>query len=91
MLYDNALLLRVYAHWARRTRNPLARRVAEQTARFIIDDLAPRHVHLVTGRRRRRPGGLTYVWTPAQLREVLGDDDGRWAAEVFNVTDSGDL
>ena len=39
MLYDNALLLRVYAHWARRTRNPLARRVAEQTARFIIDDL----------------------------------------------------
>ena len=33
--------------------------------------------------------GLTYVWTPAQLREVLGDDDGLWAAEVFNVTDSG--
>ena len=33
--------------------------------------------------------GLTYVWTPAQLREVLGDDDARWAAEVFNVTDSG--
>ena len=24
--------------------------------------------------------GLTYVWTPAQLRDVLGDDDGRWAA-----------
>ena len=33
--------------------------------------------------------GLTYVWTPAQLSEVLGDDDGRWAAEVFNVTDAG--
>ena len=33
--------------------------------------------------------GLTYVWTPAQLRDVLGDDDGRWAADVFGVTDAG--
>ena len=41
MLYDNALLLRVYAHWARRTRNPLARKVADETARFLIDELAP--------------------------------------------------
>ena len=31
--------------------------------------------------------GLTYVWTPDQLREVLGDDDGRWAAELFGVTE----
>ncbi|WP_441005956.1 hypothetical protein, partial [Mycobacterium malmoense] len=30
MLYDNALLLRAYAHWARRTGNPLARRVAAE-------------------------------------------------------------
>ena len=33
--------------------------------------------------------GSTYVWTPAQLRDVLGDDDGRWAAEVFGVTERG--
>ncbi len=33
--------------------------------------------------------GLTYVWTPAQLRNVLGDRDGRWAAEVFAVSDAG--
>jgi uncharacterized protein YyaL (SSP411 family) len=33
--------------------------------------------------------GLTYVWAPAQLREVLGDDDGRWAATLFGVTDAG--
>ena len=59
MLYDNALLLRVYAHWARRTGDPLARRVAAQTARFLLDELADgEHVHLVAGRRRRRPRGL---------------------------------
>jgi len=33
--------------------------------------------------------GLTYVWTPAQLREVLVTTNGRWAAELFNVTDNG--
>ncbi len=40
MLYDNALLLRAYAHWARRTGNPLARRVTRETARFMIDELS---------------------------------------------------
>lgn len=39
MLYDNALLLRVYAHWARRTRDPLAQRVAAETAAFLLNDL----------------------------------------------------
>ena len=40
MLYDNALLLRAYAHWARRTGDPLALRVAAQTAAFLLNDLA---------------------------------------------------
>ena len=31
--------------------------------------------------------GLTYAWTPAQLVEVLGEDDGGWAADLFGVTD----
>jgi hypothetical protein len=90
MLYDNALLLRVYAHWARRTGNPLARRVAEQTARFILDDLADADMFTSSldadadGRE-----GSTYVWTRKQLREILGDADGRWAAEVFAVTQTG--
>jgi uncharacterized protein YyaL (SSP411 family) len=90
MLYDNALLLRVYAHWARRTGNPLARRVADETARFVIDELGADDMFTSSldadtdGRE-----GLTYVWTPAELREVLGNDDGHWAAEVFGVTDSG--
>ena len=87
MLYDNALLLRVYAHWARRTSNSLARKVADETAGFMIDELGAGDMFTSSldadadGRE-----GLTYVWTPAQLREVLGDDDGRWAAELFNVT-----
>ncbi|OCB45628.1 hypothetical protein A5677_04780 [Mycobacterium malmoense] len=90
MLYDNALLLRAYAHWARRTGNPLARRVAAETARFLLDDLADGAMFTSSldadadGRE-----GSTYVWTPEQLTEVLGPDDGPWAAELFAVTAPG--
>jgi uncharacterized protein YyaL (SSP411 family) len=90
MLYDNALLLRCYAHWARRTGDPLARRIAAQTARFLLDDLADGDMFTSSldadadGRE-----GSTYVWTPAQLTEVLGFDDGRWAATVFGVSRVG--
>jgi uncharacterized protein len=90
MLYDNALLLRAYAHWARRTGDALARRVAAETAAFMLDAL-------VTGAMfassldadAAGTEGSTYVWTPDELREVLGSDDGRWAATVFAVTDDG--
>ncbi len=90
MLYDNALLLRVYAHWARRTGNPLARRITGETARFIIDDLGAGGM-FTSSLDADTAGveGLTYVWTPDQLRDVLGDDDGRWAAALFAVSDDG--
>lgn len=90
MLYDNAQLLRVYAHWARRTSDPLARKVTHETARFIIDELGADGM-FTSSLDADADGveGLTYVWTPAQLREVLGEDDARWAAEVFEVTEAG--
>ena len=91
MLYDNALLLRAYAHWARRTgstRWPAASRRRPPTS--CCDDLADGDM-FTSSLDADADGheGSTYVWTPAQLREVLGDDDGRWAASVFAVTAAG--
>lgn len=90
MLYDNALLLRSYAHWARRTGDPLARRITDQTARFLLADLAdgPMFASSLDADADGREGS-TYVWTPEQLNDALGHDDGRWAAEVFAVTAAG--
>src|SRR4051812_18314315 len=39
VLYDNALLLRVYLHYWRATGDPWARRVADETAEFLVRDL----------------------------------------------------
>ncbi|MFM9378533.1 thioredoxin domain-containing protein [Gordonia sp. VNK21] len=90
MLYDNALLLRGYAHLARRTGDPLARRIAGETVGFLDEQLWT-GTGFASSLDADTDGveGLTYVWTPAQLREVLGDDDGDWAAGLFAVTDAG--
>lgn len=90
MLYDNALLLRAYAHWARRTADPFARKVTRETARFIVDDLGAGGM-FTSSLDADTDGveGLTYVWTPTELDGALGPDDGRWAADVFGVTDAG--
>jgi uncharacterized protein YyaL (SSP411 family) len=90
MLYDNALLLRAYAHWARRTGDPLARRVTAETASFLLADLGDGGM-FTSSLDADAAGveGSTYVWTPAQLRDVLGDDDAAWAARIFNVTATG--
>jgi len=90
MLYDNALLLRVYAHWARRTGDALAGRVAAETAAFLIADLGVGGM-FASSLDADAAGveGSTYVWTPAELRAALGGDDGAWAATVFGVTAVG--
>ncbi|WP_280254619.1 thioredoxin domain-containing protein [Nocardia wallacei] len=104
MLYDNAQLLRVYAHLARRPANddagqPFSLRVATETAQFLLDDLGTAEggfASALDADTQVEPGGpgvegATYVWTPAQLTEVLGADDGAWAAEVFGVTADGNF
>jgi len=91
MLYDNALLARVYAHWWRRTGSALARRVAAETCSWMIAELSTAEGGFASALDADSEGeeGKFYAWTPAQLREVLGDADARYAAEAFGVTDAG--
>ncbi|RZS44452.1 hypothetical protein EV193_101328 [Herbihabitans rhizosphaerae] len=91
MLYDNGLLLRVYTHLWRLNGSALARSVAEGTAEFLLRDLSTVDGGFAASLDADTDGveGLTYAWTPAQLVEVLGADDGAWAAEVFGVTEEG--
>ncbi len=91
MLYDNALLLRVYSHLWRTTGLDWARRVADETAAFLVRDLGTAEGGFASALDADTEGveGLTYVWTPAQLAELLGPDDGAWAADSFAVTAQG--
>ncbi len=91
MLYDNALLARVYLHWWRASGDPLARRVAMETADFLLRDLGTTEGGFASALDADADGieGLTYAWTPAQLADVLGDADGERAARLLDVTERG--
>ncbi|MER7310184.1 thioredoxin domain-containing protein [Streptomyces halstedii] len=96
MLYDNALLCRVYAHLWRATGSGLARRVALETADFMVRELRTAEGGFASALdadsedgQGRHVEGAYYVWTPAQLREVLGEEDAAFAAGYFGVSDEG--
>ncbi|SCL52504.1 thioredoxin domain-containing protein [Micromonospora peucetia] len=93
MLYDNALLLRTYTQLWRLTGDPLARRVAQDTAWFLADELRTPSGGFASALDADTEGveGATYAWTPTQLVEALGEEDGRWAADLFAVTEAGNF
>ncbi|MEI7033217.1 thioredoxin domain-containing protein [Streptomyces pratensis] len=96
MLYDNALLCRVYAHLWRTTGSEEARRIALETADFMVRELRTAEGGFASALDAdsedadgRHVEGAYYVWTPAQLREVLGEEDAVFAAVHFGVTEEG--
>ncbi|MPZ61729.1 MAG: DUF255 domain-containing protein [Propionibacteriales bacterium] len=91
MLYDNALLLRVYLHWWRQTGEPTAARVASESADFMLREMRTPEGGFASAIDADSEGmeGKFYVWTPEQLIDVLGADDGAWAASMFGVTEAG--
>jgi hypothetical protein len=87
MLYDNALLLDVYTHWWTISGDPLARRVAEETAEFLLTELRTPEGGFASALDADTEGeeGKYYVWTPEQLRDELGDD-AEWVIDLCDVT-----
>ncbi|MDQ3628337.1 MAG: thioredoxin domain-containing protein, partial [Actinomycetota bacterium] len=96
MLYDNAQLARVYLHWWRATGDPLGARVVAETADFCIRELGTGQGGFASALDADSldPSGVSvegafYAWRPAQLREVLGEQDCAWAARLLEVTEAG--
>ncbi|WP_223776436.1 thioredoxin domain-containing protein [Streptomyces sp. 135] len=97
MLYDNALLCRTYAHLWRATGSDLARRVALETADFMVRELRTNEGGFASAldadsedpATGKHVEGAYYVWTPRQLREVLGEADAELAMSCYGVTEEG--
>ena len=97
MLYDNALLVDVYATWWATTGDSLAKRICAETIEFMLNDLLLPEGGFAAAldadapETADSPGGegASYAWTPEQLATVLGADDGEWVAELASVTAAG--
>jgi len=93
MLYDNALLATAYLEAAAVTGEERYAWVASGTLDFLLRDMRLPEGGFASALDADTDGqeGTTYVWTPAQLAEALGEDDARAAAAYYGVTDQGNF
>ncbi len=95
MLYDNALLLRAYVHGWQVSGRPRLRRVAGETAAYLVRDLQQERGGLSSSTDADSEGeeGLFFVWTDAELREVVAEagEDPDAVARLFGVTPRGNF
>jgi hypothetical protein len=93
MLYDNGQLVRLYADAYRLTGKPFLRRIFEESIEYVVRDLSHPLGGFFASEDADSEGeeGRFYVWTPAQINEALGPQDGAFACRVLGVTDAGNF
>jgi uncharacterized protein len=93
MLYDNAQLVPVYLHAHQLTGREDFASVVTTTLDYMTRELRLHVGGFAASQDADSEGGegAFFVWTPEQLRTVLGDDDGVLAARVFGVSDAGNF
>ncbi len=92
MLYDQALLLLAYTEAYHATRNESYKTTALEIAEYAMRDLSSPEGGFYSAEDADSEGeeGKFYVWTLAELREVLGTD-ADLAARVFGAEDGGNF
>jgi uncharacterized protein YyaL (SSP411 family) len=95
MLYDNALLLRLYVDAWRATGDPLYEQTARAIAAYVAREMTAPDGGFYATQDADSEGeeGKFFVWTPAEVDAACaGDDEAARVAKVaFDVTDAGNF
>jgi uncharacterized protein YyaL (SSP411 family) len=93
MLYDNALLASAYLEGFAVTGERRYAKVAEDTLDYLVREMRLPEGGFASSQDADTDGeeGSTYVWTPAQLAEALGEERAATAAAHYGVTDAGNF
>ncbi len=92
MLYDNALLARAYLHGWQVLGHQRYRRVCEQTLDWMLGEMRGPEGGFYSALDADSEGeeGRFYVWTPAEIRELLGDE-AKAVIELYGVSERGNF
>ena len=93
MLYDNALLARLYLRAYHATRKPLYRRIAEETLEYVSREMTSPEGGFFSAQDADSEGeeGKFFVWTPHEIKDALGDEEGDLFIQYFGVTEAGNF
>jgi hypothetical protein len=93
MLYDNALLARVYLEAYQVTSNPFFEQIAGQTLDWVLREMSNPEGGFYSAVDADSEGieGAFYVWDPSEIKSVLGETQGELLCRYFGVTSQGNF
>ncbi len=93
MLYDNGLLLDIYTKGWMRYRQPIFKAVVEETVNWLLSDMHAPNGGFYSSIDADSEGeeGKYYVWTPAEIESLLGQNDGKLFCETYSITEKGNF
>ena len=93
MLYDNALLARLYLNAFQATGDSDLREVTERTLEHLLTDMRSPEGGFYSALDADSEGeeGLFYVWTVPQIRAVLDDDTADVFERCYDVSEGGNF
>ena len=92
MLYDNSQLARVYLHAWQVTGNEFFRTITEEILDYVVREMTDPAGGFYSTQDADSEGeeGKFFVWTPDEIREVLGDEADAFMA-AYGVTRHGNF
>ena len=93
MLYDNALLVKLYLHAYQVTGKPLYRRIVEETLSYVIREMTGPLGGFYSAQDADSEGveGKYFIWRPEEIVAVLGKEEGEIVNRLFGVTQEGNF
>jgi uncharacterized protein YyaL (SSP411 family) len=93
MLYDNALLSRLYLHHYQVTHDEAARAVAEGILDYVVREMTDRAGGFYSTQDADSEGveGKFFVWSLEEVNELLGERDATLFAAYYNITSAGNF
>lgn len=93
MLYDNALLSRLYLHYYQVTRDVSARNTAEGILDYVLREMTHDSGGFYSSQDADSEGheGKFFVWTPAEVDRLLRPDDAKLFKLFYNITPGGNF
>jgi uncharacterized protein YyaL (SSP411 family) len=93
MLYDNALLARLYLHHFQVTHDDDARSIAEGILDYVVREMTDSTGGFYSTQDADSEGieGKFFVWSLAEIKELLGEADAALFAAYYNLTEGGNF